>query len=88
MRFNNVDLPHPDLPKTLTKPVEGKVKVNGIECKDLSQLVSYEDKIAINGKEICRFEKHSQDVTCVAFRKDGLNFASGAKDNLVYSLCS
>ena len=32
--------------------LEGKVKVNGIECKDLTQLVSYEDKIAINGKEI------------------------------------
>ena len=45
------------------------------------QIVYYD---AVNGKEICRFEKHSQDVTCVAFRKDGLNFASGAKDNLVY----
>ena len=32
--------------------LDGKVKINGIECKDLSQLVSYEDKIAVNGKEI------------------------------------
>ena len=32
--------------------LEGKVKVNGVECKELYQLVSYEDKIAVNGKEI------------------------------------
>ena len=31
---------------------DGKVKINGIECKDLSFLVSYDDKIAVNGKEI------------------------------------
>ena len=45
------------------------------------QIVYYD---AINGKELSRFERHTQDVTCVAFRKDGLNFASGAKDNIVY----
>ena len=27
MRFNKVDLPHPDLPRTLTRPVDGKAKV-------------------------------------------------------------
>ena len=45
------------------------------------QIVYYD---AVNGKEICRFEKHTQDVTCVSFRKDGLTFASGAKDNIVF----
>ena len=30
----------------------GKVKINGVECKDLSYLVSYEDTISVNGKEI------------------------------------
>ena len=32
--------------------LEGKVKINGIESKDLSYLVSYDDKISVNGKEI------------------------------------
>ena len=32
--------------------LDGKVKINGIECTNLAQLVSYEDKIAVNGKEI------------------------------------
>lgn len=31
---------------------DGKVKINGIECKDLSFLVSYDDKIEVNGKPI------------------------------------
>ena len=31
----------------------------------------------LTGKELRRCEKHSQDVTCLAFRKDGLWFASG-----------
>ena len=31
---------------------DGKVKINGVECKELSFLVSYDDKIAVNGKEI------------------------------------
>ena len=48
----------------------------------LGKKIVYYD--AVNGKELCTFEKHSQDVTCVAFRKDGLVFASGAKDNLVF----
>ena len=32
--------------------LDGKVKINGIECKDLTFLVSYEDAIAVNGKEV------------------------------------
>lgn len=32
----------------------------------------------ITGVEIRRCEKHTQDVTCLAFRKDGIWFASGA----------
>lgn len=31
---------------------DGRVKINGICCNDLSFLVSYEDKISVNGKEI------------------------------------
>ena len=31
---------------------EGKVKINGVVCKELNYLVSYEDIIEINGKEI------------------------------------
>ena len=31
---------------------DGKVKINGVECRELSFLVSYDDKIAVNGKEI------------------------------------
>jgi WD40 repeat protein len=31
----------------------------------------------INGNEIRKCEKHTQDVTCLAYRKDGLWFASG-----------
>ena len=30
----------------------GKVKINGVECKDLNYLVSYEDTISVNGKEV------------------------------------
>jgi WD40 repeat protein len=29
------------------------------------------------GAEIRKCEKHSQDITCLAYRKDGLWFASG-----------
>jgi hypothetical protein len=36
----------------------------------------------ITGKELKRCEKHSQDVTCLAFRKDGLWFASGGYHSL------
>ena len=32
--------------------LDGKVKINGVECKELYQLVNYEDKISVNGKEI------------------------------------
>ena len=39
---------------------------------------------AITGKELKQCEKHTQDVTCLAFRKDGKFFASGGKDNIVY----
>lgn len=35
-------------------------------------------------KEINVCEKHTDDVTCLGFRKDGLIFASGAKDNIIY----
>ena len=31
---------------------DGKVKINGIECKELYYLVSYSDTISVNGKEI------------------------------------
>jgi hypothetical protein len=30
-----------------------------------------------NGNEIKRCEKHTGDITCLAYRKDGLWFASG-----------
>ena len=30
-----------------------------------------------NGEEIRKCEKHSAEVTCLAYRKDGLWFASG-----------
>ncbi len=30
-----------------------------------------------NGEEIRRCEKHAAEVTCLAYRKDGLWFASG-----------
>ena len=39
---------------------------------------------AITGKELGHCEKHTQDITCLAFRKDGKVFASGAKDNIVF----
>ncbi len=39
---------------------------------------------ALTGKELNRCEKHTQDITCLSFRKDGKFFASGAKDNIVY----
>lgn len=32
--------------------MDGKVKVNNIECRDLTQLVSYDDEIAVNGKAV------------------------------------
>ena len=32
--------------------LDGKVKINGIECRDLTFLVSYEDTIAVNGKDV------------------------------------
>ena len=48
----------------------------------LGKVIVYYD--AVNGKELSKFDRHTSDVTCVAFRKDGLNFASGAKDNIVY----
>ncbi len=31
----------------------------------------------LTGNEIKRCEKHTQDVTCLAYRKDGNMFASG-----------
>ena len=31
---------------------DGQVKINGVECRDLSYLVSYDDAISVNGKEI------------------------------------
>ena len=31
---------------------DGKIKINGVVCKDLGFLVSYEDKISVNNKEI------------------------------------
>jgi hypothetical protein len=31
-----------------------------------------------NGNEVKRGEKHTSDITCLAYRKDGLMFASGA----------
>ena len=39
---------------------------------------------AVTGKELGHCEKHTNDITCLAFRKDGKVFASGAKDNLVF----
>ena len=36
------------------------------------------------GSEVEVFEKHTADITCLGFRKDGLFFASGGKDNLIY----
>lgn len=39
---------------------------------------------AVTGKELKRCEKHTGDITCLTFRKDGQFFASGAKDNIVY----
>ena len=32
--------------------IDGKVRVNNIECRDLTQLVSYDDEISVNGKTI------------------------------------
>ncbi len=32
--------------------IDGKVRINGIECKDLSFMVGYDDRISVNGKEI------------------------------------
>ncbi len=32
--------------------LEGKIKINGVVCKELSYLVSYDDEISVNGKEI------------------------------------
>ena len=32
--------------------LDGKVKINGIECRDLTFLVSYDDTIAVNGKDV------------------------------------
>ena len=32
--------------------LDGNVKINGVECRELYQLVSYDDKISVNGKEI------------------------------------
>ena len=31
-----------------------------------------------NGNELKRGEKHSSEITCLAYRKDGVMFASGA----------
>ena len=54
---------------------------NRLICGMGKQIILYD---AVNGKELSKFEKHQGDITCLAFRKDGLIFASGAKDNLVY----
>ena len=35
-------------------------------------------------KELKQMEKHTADITCLSFRKDGNFFASGARDNIVY----
>jgi len=32
---------------------------------------------ASDGTEVKKCEKHSQDITCLSYRKDGLWFASG-----------
>ncbi len=32
---------------------------------------------AVDGTEIKKCEKHTQEVTCLSYRKDGLWFASG-----------
>lgn len=32
---------------------------------------------AVSGNELKKCEKHTQEVTCLAYRKDGLWFASG-----------
>jgi WD40 repeat protein len=37
-----------------------------------------------NKSEIAKCEKHTADVTGLSFRKDGLIFASGGKDSIVY----
>jgi hypothetical protein len=34
--------------------------------------------LVTNGNELKRGEKHTSDITCLAYRKDGLMFASGA----------
>jgi WD40 repeat protein len=36
------------------------------------------------GTQIGKCNKHTQEVTCLGFRKDGMYFASGGKDNIVY----
>jgi len=38
----------------------------------------------VTGKETKKCEKHTGEISALAFRKDGLWFASGAKDNVVY----
>ena len=38
----------------------------------------------LKGTEISKCERHTGDITCLNYRKDGLFFASGAKDNIVY----
>lgn len=48
----------------------------------LGKKIIYYDPIKI--KEIFSLKKHTEDITCLSFRKDGLIFASGAKDNTVY----
>ena len=35
-------------------------------------------------KELKQMEKHTADITCLSFRKDGNFFASGSRDNIVY----
>jgi len=32
---------------------------------------------ALDGTEIKKCEKHTQEITCLSYRKDGLFFASG-----------
>lgn len=39
---------------------------------------------SIKGSEIASCERHTSDITCLSVRKDGLFFASGGKDNIVY----
>lgn len=57
-------------------PVHDKILI-GVESEILMVDVN-------TGSELASYKKHSGDITCLGFRKDGLFFASGGKDNVVY----